>query len=414
MSTSVTINDGVVRIKALDVSDDVTVAYIEHLASSDHEAGIINCLQLGARALTFASDKTGAALLADALRSESDKAQLLLAHASKASEQAVTRSTESMEKAIATLLDGLGKDLNKTLDPANTESIIGKLRNSLVNDYQRITTQVRAELDLANPQSPLSALRVELEKNDERRYSALTAQLTQLIEQLAAKAAANTERSKSTRKGTDFEAATLDFLEAESRPRKDLVAYTGREHGLDQNFVGDFVIDVNSTVAHKPRIVMECKNATKNGTTERVRELRKAMSNRGAAFGITVATTSGDFAQAILPFEEDKLIVRVPSLPEGEGWDFTALGIALECARWKALMSRASTGPFDIARISADIERAFAIANNFTESKRKITAGKTLLDGIADYLEDTKRQLLSALENIRDAVNEAEAKSEAA
>jgi len=215
MPISVAINDGVARIEALEVSDDVTVSYIAHLAPIDREAGVLNCLQLGARALTFASDKMGAALLADALRSECDKAQSLLAHVSKTSEQAVTRSTESMEKAIASLLDGLGKDLNKTLDPANTESIIGKLRNSLVNDYHRITSHVREDLDLANPHSPLSALRIELEKNDERRYTNLAAQLAQLLEHLAAKAAANAERSKSSRKGTDFEAATLDFLEAE-------------------------------------------------------------------------------------------------------------------------------------------------------------------------------------------------------
>jgi hypothetical protein len=408
------VSDGILKIDALDVADEITVSYIDQLEPDLQAAGVLNCLQLGARAMTFANDKMGSALLADALRSESEKAQSLLINVSKTAEQAVTKSSETMGKIIANLLSDLAKELGKTLDPANTESIIGRLRVALVDDCQRVNAKVREDLDLANPQSPLSALRTELEKSDERRYATLTGQLTELLQRLAAKAAASVERSKSTRKGSDFEAATLDFLEAESRPRKDLVAHTATEYGLDQNFIGDFVIEVNPSDAQKLRIVVECKNAQTNPKTARVRELGKAMSNRGAIFGISVATCSGDVAQAIDPFGDDKLIVRVPMLSDDQGWDFTALGVAVECARWKALMSRASGGTLDIARVSAEIDHAIEITNSFAEVKRKITAGKTQLDTIAEYVDDMKRQLVTILHTIRDAVTEAQPKSEAA
>ena len=414
MSTLVNIFDGALRINTLDVTDEVTVNYIDHLAPDVRVAGVLNCLQLGARALTFASDKTGAALLADALKIESEKTQSLLTHVSKTTEQAVAKSAEKMGKAVAYLLEDLGKELNRTLDPANTQSIIGKLRGALVDDYQRVTAKVREDLDLANPRSPLSALRAELEKSDERRHATLTAQVAELLERQAAKAAASAERFKSTRKGSNFETATLDFLEAESRPRKDLVAHTATEYGLDQNLIGDFTIEINPSDAHKLRIVVESKNAQKNCTTERVRELDKAMSNRGAAFGISVVATSGDVTQVIVPFGDDKLIVRVPTLPDDDGWDFTALGVALECARWKTLMSRAKAGALDVTRLSAEIDRALAITNSFADVKRKITASKTHLDGIAEYLDDIKRQLQTVLQTVRDTITEAQSQPEAA
>ena len=238
-------------------------------------------------------------------------------------------------------------------------------------------------------------------------------QLAGLLQELAAKAAAKAERSKSTRKGCDFETATADFLMAESRPRKDLVRHTASEYGLDQNMVGDFVIDINPGEAQGVRVVVESKNGHK-GMTELSRELDKAMKNRGAAFGIAVVTDENGIAQAIYPWGDDKLIVRVPALVDDDGWDFTALSVALEGARWKAIMGRMTAGSLDVNRIKAEITDAFAIANRFAEVKKRITAGKGHLDAIAEYLGDIKRDLLAVLHRIDETVSEAEPSSEAA
>ncbi len=405
MTTSINISEGILTIEALDVTDDFTVTYIDHLEPDARAAGVLNCLQLGARALTFASDKTGASLLAETLKKEGEKAQSLLTHVSKAAQDAVTKSSEKIERVTADLLDDLSKDLSKTLDPANTESIIGKLRIALVADVQKVTAKVRQDLDLANPHSPLSALRAELEKSEERRHDALTKQVSELLQQSAAKAAATAERTKSTRKGDDLEIATEKYLTAESVPRKDLVSRTSWDFGLDQNRIGDFVIEVNPGDAHDTRIVVESKNAHK-GKTELVRELGKAMKNRGAVFGIAVVTDANVITQAIYPFGDDKLIVRVPALSPDE-WDFTALGVALEGARWKAVMGRTTAGSLDVARVESDIEAAFAIANRVAEVKKKVTASKTHLDGIWEYLDDFKRELDTVLSRIKNTVSEA-------
>lgn len=404
MTTSITLSNGQLTINSLEVADQVVVSYIDQLTRDMRKAGVLNCLELGARALTFASDKTGAVLLADNFKSESESTRKLLDQVSKTAEQSVVKSTATLEKTITQQLTLLERDLEKKLDPANTASIVGKLRSALLEDYSKVTAKVREDLDLANPHSPLSALRRELSKEEERRYEALASQFSDLLQLLAAKAAATAERSKSTRKGGDFETATEEFLAAESRPRKDLVRRTSSEFGLDQNQVGDFVVEINPGEAPGVRIVIESKNGH-NGMTELVRELDKAMKNRGATFGIAVVADSAIVSQAITPFGDDKLIVRVPALSPDE-WDFTALAVALEGARWKTIMGRMTAGSLDVTRVKADIEAAFAIANRFAEVKRKITAGKTHLDGISDYLDEIKRDLVAVLQRIHETVSE--------
>ena len=412
MTPKIAVQDGVLNVQNLEVADEVTVTYVEQLEPEARPAGVINCLQLGARALTFASDQTGAALLVDGLRTSADSTRRLLGEVSQTAQQSVEKSTESLQKNVGHLLVNLGKELEKSLDPANAASIIGKLRNALLDDYRKVTSKVREDLDLSNPLSPLSALRSELEKSEERRYESITKQIAELLERQAAKTAASEERSKSTRKGADFENVTEEYLVAESRPRKDLVRRTGTEPGFDNNNVGDFVIEINPSEGRSLRIVLETKNAHKS-TTGLIRELDKAMKNRCAAFGISVVTDPGATAQSILPFGDDKLLVRVPAL-DGNGWDFTALAVALEGARWKTIMGRADSGTLDMKRVKADIDSAFVVTNRFIEAKKKITAGKNHLDNISEYLDDTRRDLQTILQRLRDTVLECGTEDKAA
>jgi hypothetical protein len=397
------VSEGSLAIHQLEVTDDVTTSYIAGLEPEARVSGVINCLQLGARALTFVGDQTGATLLAETLKASAESTQSLLAHVSKTAQQSVAKSAEELPKRIHGELEQLRKELEKTLDPANTQSIIGRFRGALIDDYRKVTAKVREDLDLGNPLSPLSALRMELRTEGDRKHEAVSKQLTELLQQNAAKVAASAERSKSTRKGGDFETVLEEFLTSESRPRKDLARRTGTEPGLDGNLVGDFVIEINPTEASGLRIAIEAKNAQKT-TLGLVRELDKAMKNRGALFGITVVTDPSAIAQAIVPFGDDKLLVRVSPLPDGDGWDMLPLTVALEGARWKATMKRAAGGQLDVNRIKADVDAAFQIVNRITEVKKRITAGKTHLDGIADYIDDLRRDLLTVLQRVHETV----------
>lgn len=409
---TITITNGVLEVRSLDVTDETVVAYIDQLAPEARVGGAVRCLEVGARALTFAGDKTGAALLADTLKSSTESTRSLLTQLSKTTETSIGKSTETLERAVAQQLANLEKELATKLDPGNTASIIGKLRTTLLDDYREVAAALHKDFDLAHSESPLAALRSELYKEDERRYESISKQLNEILIQAAAKEAASAARSKSTLKGADFEAATEEFLTAESRPRKDLVRRTTTEFGLDQNRVGDFVVEVNPREAPGARVVIESKNGHKT-TAELVRELEKAMGNRGAIFGISVVGDSNTVGEAIHPYGDDKLIVRVPMLLDNE-WDFTALSIALQMARWMAVMGRLAAGSLDVSRVKADADAALQVANRFVEVKRRITNSQKQLREINEYIDDIKRNLETALQRVCDTISEAQPRPEAA
>jgi hypothetical protein len=401
--SQINIQGEVLVIEHLEVYDEITRLYITQLDGESQGAGVLNCLQLGARALTFAGDQTGASLLAETLKTSTEATKTLLDHVSRTAQQSVMKSAEDMPKQVQRELEKLRKDLEKSLDPANTESIVGRLRDALLNDYKKVTARVRKDLDLGNPLSPLAALSSDME----RKHSILCKGISELQQQNAAKTATRLERAKSSRKGADFEAALDIFLTAESRRRKDLARRTGKELGIDGNMVGDFVVEVNPSDAADVRIVIEAKNwNTQKSPASLFREVDKAMKNRGAAFGIAVTANEVAGTHSIVPFGDDKLLVRCSLLEGDEGWDMLALGVALECARWKAIMARVAIGKVDVKRVRADVDTAFQVMNRFTEMKKRVSMGKTHLDGIAEYLDDLRRDLTTVLQRLRETAME--------
>ena len=396
-----TIEGTTLTISHVVITDDVTIGYLEQMPQEEQLPGLINCIQFGARALTFVGDQTGAALLADTMKLTTESTRTLLSEVSKTTQKSLAKSAEELPLQIHRQLETLRKDLEKTLDPQSAGSIIGKLRTALLDDYRKVTSKAREDLDLANPNSPLSMLQKLLEK----QHAAEMDQIAELLRQNAAKAAAGVERAKGTRKGTDFETVVESFLTSECAPRKDLVRRTSTERGDDGSLVGDMVVDLNPSEAIGLRIALEVKDSDR-GTTALIRELDKAVKNRSACFGITVKTDPTGTALPIIPFGDDKMIVNVTPLPDGDGWDMLPLGVALSAARWKALIARASDGKLDITRIQADVEAAFAMLNRITEVKKRISSGKTHLDGIAEYVDDMRRDLTAVLQRLREQVTE--------
>ena len=115
MTPSINIADGALEINSLEVRDEATVSYVGRIAPDMRVSAVLNCLQIGARALTFTGDKTGASLLADALKSESEKAQSLLAQVSNTAEQSVAKSAETVEKVVSELLEDSARTLIERL-----------------------------------------------------------------------------------------------------------------------------------------------------------------------------------------------------------------------------------------------------------------------------------------------------------
>lgn len=403
--TTVTVRNDALYIRDLLVSDNCVVGYIAALEPAERIGALQNCLGVGARAISFANDQAGVNVLTNTMNMVADKTSVILENIAKTTKESVGASSEAVPKHVHAELEKLRAELEKTFDPQNAQSIIGRFRQALVSDYRQLTQKAKEDLDLANPASPLSVLRREIEAQLQQKHEAADKKLTELLAQGAAKAATAAERAKGTRKGRDLESVLEEFISSECRPRKDLCRRTATENGFDGNQVGDFVIEVDPAAAKGAglRIVLESKNANRS-TAALVRELDKAMKNRGAAFGISVVNDPSTITAAIVPYGDDKLLVRVSQTADDE-YEMLPLCVALEMARWKAILGRANGDrKMDLDRITAHVTSAINVLNRFVDLKKKLTATKTHIDTIVECSDDIRRDLARELQALRNAV----------
>ena len=398
MPSLISVLGDVVQIERTEFADALVADYLRDSESEKRAAAIQSCLHLGVSVIRFGEDKHGSMLLAETLNATAQLGTSTLEATLATTREELAKTRTELTEAIKLHVDGFRAEVSKTFDPSLNTSAFNALSAALSADMRRVTDKLQGDLDMRNPTSPFSLLRSE----QKRDHEAVVIKFAELAQHAATKAAVAAERSRSTRKGEDLESALDQFFVAECGPRKDMVRRTSTELGIDGNRVGDFVIEINPSEAKGARIAIEAKNAEAS-TTALLRELDKAMHNRGASFGIAVVGNTRADSPAIMPFGDDKLIVRVATLEE-RGWDMLALSVALEGARWKSVIGRSARDVVDLSRIVSDVDEAFRIINRVTEIKKRITAGKTQLDTIAEGVDEMRRDLVSVLQRLRDGI----------
>ena len=407
MTETISVDGDVVRVDNIAIKDSLVAQMLRGL-SPENQIQIFRALvHLGSAVKQFADDKHSSMLLAETLTATTKASQELLESSAEQAREELARTRMEIAADLKTAIDGMVVEIGKNFDPSLDSSALSALSVRLMAEYRRATDKLVSDFDVRNPMSPFAILRAERQRDHE----SVIGKFAELASREAEKAAAAAERSRSTRKGDDLESALEQFLTGECAPRKDMLRRTSTEVGMDGNRVGDFVIELNPSEA-SARIVVEAKNADAS-TTALLREIDKAMHNRGAAFGIAVVTTRRLDVPAIMPFGDDKLIVRVPQI-DGSGWDMLALSVALEGARWKSIIGQAMREKVDLSHARSDVDEAFRIANRVTEIKKRVTAGKTHLDTIAESVDDMKRDLMTVLRRVRAAIDVERGDAEAA
>lgn len=392
-------------IEHLSCADDCVIEYVQQFAVQQRASAVLNCLQLGARALSFARSQSSTTLLVDAMKSSTESTQSLLQLVSKETRDSVARSADELPKKLQSILKILEKDLTATLDPKSASSIVGRLHDALVAGIIKETAKLADSLDLRNPKSHLSQLGAQLEKQSIR----IEGQLQQITAELHARTAANEVRRKTTGKGVVFEDILEAHLANESRPRHDIVTRTSKARGIDGNDVGDVTIEVAKDDAHGAGLIIavEAKDASVS-LPALIREVEKAMRNRGAAFGIGVTTNESisKGSSLIIPAGDDKLVVCAPRVAEGE-FELLGVTIALEMARWKAIMGRnQQTDSMDLNRINAHVVASLNVLKRFIEAKRRMTTVKTSVDDAWDFIDGIRGDLQTELGHLRVAIAE--------
>jgi len=389
----------------LTIVDPCVLDYVSRFAEVEHPNAVSNCIQVGARALISVGDRLSTTALTDALKEATANQKTLLETLSLETRENVTRTAEELPKKLDAILKLVEKDLAKTLDADSASSIVGKLQISLIGGITKEAAKFANAFDLRNPTSALS----QLDSLHEKRQAKLEEQLQKIAADLQARAAASAVQRKTTGKGFCFEDLLEAYVSDESRPRRDVVTRTSKTTGLDGNNTGDLTIEIERIAAHGPglRIAIEAKDA-QSAFPALLRDVDKAMSNRGAVFGIGITTNMAIAlgSSLITPVGDDKLIIRTPQVADGE-FELLAVSLALEMARWKAIMGRiAPTRSMDVNRINKHVTTALAVINRFSEAKKKITSVKTALDDTATYLDAIRADVHSELKNLRTAIAE--------
>ncbi len=393
------------QINFLVIEDRCVLEYVGSFEPATRVDAVKNCLELGARALSYAADQSGTTLLSDALKQSTESHKSLLETVAKQTRATVIQSAEELPKKLHTILKVVEKDLAKTLNHKDASGIIGGLTEYLAAGVAKEASKLTDALDWQNPKSPLSQLNAQMEKRDAKFDN----QLQKIAAELQARAAANAIWRKTTGKGVSFEDTLETYIANESRPRHDLVVRTSKTTGIEGNDKGDITIEIEKNHAHGPglHVVIEAKNA-QTSFPALVRDVEKAMTNRGAVFGIGVSTnvdiTRG--SSLIVPIGDDKLIVCAPQVGEDE-FELLGVAVALEMARWKAILSRVTpTDQMDLNRINAHVTAAFSIVKRFSEAKRKMTSVKTAVDDAWTYVDAIRSDLQVELRNLRTALAE--------
>ncbi len=225
--------------------------------------------------------------------------------------------------------------------------------------------------------SPLYALRLELDKN-----------LLEIREKLGINAAVDEVVEKSTQKGFDFEEQCEKKLEWVAKIHSDKLERTGKEYGkLSKNKTGDFVLTLGDI---GKKMVFEMKTKGRLGLSEIQKELKEAMENREAEYGIYVVKSKKSLPESIGWFNEydgNQLVCAIEN-DEGDSLiDGEIIHIAYKWARARLRIESTKEKKLDPSFI---IEKAGEIQKKIGDMK-KIKTQCTNIEKSAGTIKDTAK-----------------------
>lgn len=218
-------------------------------------------------------------------------------------------------------------------------------------------------------------------------------------------AAARKEReviSKTAIKGKEFEEDLWEMIGRLAEHQGDKVERTGDQPGmLAPSKKGDFVITLDSNP--DLRIVLESKDMGNMVFPAMERELKGAMENRAAAYGIFVAKTLSGLPKGVGWFNEYNGNMLAVALGEGEESNLREeiLRIAYRWARLRLLSGEGrEIEGVDSNLIRGRIDEARRRLKQFSTMKSNCTKATEHIDAIRDSVDETVDSLKTILEEI--------------
>lgn len=369
--------------------------------ADDCEQAVHRCLQVGARALSFAQIKLDSKIV------EAEFAKL-----EGRLRGGIEEGVSSIKATSDRFLDPKNGEVTKSLsdwknqvrdllaEPFNEDSkssIVAKLETVLQNARKEQMHSMLRILNADDPDTPLGRWKNDVTQVINERAEAVLVGFTKLAQEVAVKRAVDQVLEKTSGKGFSFEEDGHEVVTQVTCVYGDIAEAVGKTPGILGKQIGDELITINPDEADA-RYVIEFKDR-KLGVKAILDELDDAMANRQASAAIAIFSSSRN-SPVRVPFQifGNKAIATLDKETLDEG----PISVACMWARYMALReSHGGQSLLDVKHIESLIEKAARSLVRVSTVKRAHSMAKKKIDEAGNQVNDMAEEVRDILETLQ-------------
>ena len=322
------------------------------------------------------------------------------------------------KEAFENQAKNINEKLETTFSLENTNSPLFQMKELIDEYFNKDNGQIKIIIDdtfnIDNKKSALSLLIEELKENsemDEKKIEELlnpnkmdspARQLKEQIleklneirdkeikdirDELLKKSAIEIEKQKGTQKGFEFEESVYSDLQSLASYYEDTITPIGEKSGIVGK-KGDVLIELEN----KKNVVIECKDSSSYTAKKCIEEIKGAMHNRKAEYGIFIFKNRNSMPKEICPIKiTDKYLITY--------YDEDNLYFAYRIARLFVLRAEeCSEDKVNFEKISSELNSLEENFKNIDTIRKKVT---TIINS-GEYIQNNMKILR---ENIEESV----------
>ncbi len=323
----------------------------------------------------------------------------------------IVKAKEAFEKQTS----NINEKIETTFSLENTQSPLFQMKELIDKYFNKDKGQIKEIIDetfnMDNKKSALSLLIEELKKNSEmdekKLYELLDPNKTdsparqlkeQILEklneirdkeikdirdQLLKESAIEIEKQRGTAKGFEFEGAVHTTLQTLASYYEDTISLIGDKAGTESK-KGDILIELEN----KKKVIVECKDSRSYSSKKCIDEIKDAISNRKASFGIFIFAKRDEIPKELCPIKiTDKYLVTY--------YDEDNLYFAYRLARLFVLREdKGSEDKVNFEKISSELN---SLEENFKNIDMIQTKISTIINS-GEYIRSNAKKLRDSIE----------------
>jgi len=390
-------------------------------AGVDPVATLVDAVEIGARVL----DREQAAANADFVRTEFEKAsrEVEMSFAQRA-EQVSERLSGQLEEVFGPDSGHLSKALDRHFSDDSSGAVQHRVRAVVGEVMQRSREELLRQFSAADGQNPLAdfkaaSVRAIRQMGDQQgealramgdKVSALQLEVQRLQSEREKQLELAIERDRGTAKGRSYEEAVFEAVDVIAVAQGDDAEAVGDRKGATRK-TGDVVVGIDGCRGPaRGRVVFEAKDS-KLSKPEAVRQLDRAMAERGADYAVLVVPSEEHLpakTTALREINGDKLVVAY----DPEDGSRLALEVAYALARARVVTARGGGDGLDAGALAEAVERTLTAMGDVRAVKQQLTGATTSIDKAREVLEAMAARVRAHLEDLAEQLAAAQARAE--